>query len=292
VCLALPIVGAVVLEASTNRALQSETLAPFAKHVDRVLGCGVTQLDADTCAWDNSSDDTVVLLGDSQAGHLVEGLVVAAEDADVNLRVATLHGCPFIDLVIMHIDDPDERCADFVDDGIDQLRHLKPTRVVLSSASDRYIEETTSYLLDPHSGETARTAPEKARLWEEAFERTVDRVLAADVAVSVIHPMPRFGLWEARECAYITLVVRGEACSTEETKPTALAFRERAMDAELAVASRTRVKTVDLFDALCPSDVCRTSDDGRWRNLDSFHITVEQSVALAPHLAEAVTPHP
>jgi lysophospholipase L1-like esterase len=163
---------------------------------------------------------------------------------------------------------------------------------VLSSASDRYIEETTSYLLDPHTGETAKTAPEKARLWEEALERTVDRVLGANVAVSVIHPMPRFGLWEARECAYITLVVRGEACSTAEAKPAALAFRERAIGAERAVAARRKVQTVDLFDALCPGDVCRTSTDGRWRNLDSFHITVEQSVALAPQLAEAVTPHP
>lgn len=292
VCLGVPLLCASASESSTNRAVDSVTLSAFGPHVDRELGCEVDMLNTDQCSWDNNSDDTVVLIGDSQAGHLVEGLVVAAEEANVNLRVATRGGCPFVDLVIMHGDRADERCADFVDSSLEQLDGLAPSRVILSSASDRYIEETDSYLVDPETGEEAKTAVEKAELWTTAFERTVEKVTSTGIPVSVVHPVPRFGQWDVRGCAYATLKLNADSCATDEPRVAALAFRERAMDAESALNEDDMVRTVDLFDVLCPGTTCRTSDNGRWRNVDSFHITVDQSVALAPALEEAVTVDP
>ncbi|MBN1173906.1 MAG: hypothetical protein JXA67_17165, partial [Micromonosporaceae bacterium] len=55
-----------------------------------------------------------------------------------------------------------------------------------------------------------------------------------------------------------------------------------------SVAARTGATVLDSWDALCPDATCTTQADGFIRYRDALHLSVPQSLALAPDFRNAI----
>ena len=105
-CILTPLAAAALSVPMTKVLEQQPEVVAFddmiGEHLDVRSGCEspvpLGSRDPDVCVWgDDSVTESVVLLGDSNAGHFTSTLVGAAGDR--RLQVATIASCPFSDVI-------------------------------------------------------------------------------------------------------------------------------------------------------------------------------------------------
>jgi peptidoglycan/LPS O-acetylase OafA/YrhL len=304
VCILSPLIAGSVLIVAHNALNNTETFREYdfatRRHADVLNNCDnptpLGQRSQPACTWlVPTSIGRAVLIGDSNAGHFSEGFTIGMNNARYDATVATLAGCPFVDLVIVDNERPNPRAADkelqsamcrnFVAQSLDDLLKIRPDFVVLASASDLYIEEDIYELRDPITGERARSAEAKQDMWVSGLQRTITALESAGIEVAVVHPIPKFPSWHPADCAALTWLLNGDACGA--TRPTELmeSYRRAAVVAESMAIAGTNAASLDVFDELCESDPCTTAVAGSWLWQDGNHLSVLSSENLAPQFA-------
>lgn len=87
----------------------------------------------------NRAGPPIYLMGDSNAGHLTDGLMSAAKELDRPLVVATRGGCPFIDArtrAAGSVGLDAQKCHAWFDDAKTWLEDQEPGTVVLAAAGE------------------------------------------------------------------------------------------------------------------------------------------------------------
>lgn len=298
-CLAVPLLlaGTVAPQGEawdrnpTIRAMNDQ----MGRHLDVVRGCvdnGTVPVQPERCTWPAPAPAVgrVVLLGDSNAGHLAEGFVDGAASLGLDAAVATRTGCPFADVELRRDGQVDDGCRRFYEDQLAALARDRPAAVVLASATDLRVVDDTSDLRAPGVDAWATDPDGKLRVWRDGLTRTVARLDELGIGAVVVTPVPRFTGWQPLgECARLRILVDEAGCGTQRattaTFPLGPRFREAEME---AVAGRERATVLDLAPALCPGPTCRTHVDGTWVFRDESHLTVGTSQAMAPYLADAL----
>ena len=98
---------------------------------------------AGACTWGpDDAAHSVVLLGDSNAGHFSEALIGAAQADGARLQIATLPGCPAIDALVVHALAGTTACRNFVSKSLDTLVADPPDVVVNANLTPFYTEGT------------------------------------------------------------------------------------------------------------------------------------------------------
>ena len=269
-----------------KEVVQSEGIA-VQRGCDLGIPAGQTAPD---CTWNANAPGTpLILLGDSNAAHFGEALIATSDELDRPLTIATYTGCPFIDVRFTQsaFNQEDRRtCRAYVAKTLDWLDTQPPSTVVLS-ASDR-IWEGQSYEFEP-SGARGGTAEAYAVL-EEALESTVRRIEAAGHQVVLVQTVPQWGtiagrehrpyVWDPLECT--TFDILAGAC--QQSMPLSAAEDQHAASrtAIESVAARTGATVIDLFEPLCPEEVCSTLQGEIFVYRDSTHISPGFSLMLAP----------
>ena len=298
-CLAVPLLlTATVAPLGTALDREPEIVAlnrQLGRHLDQTRGCvdgGPAPTHPDGCTWPAPSPAAgrVVLLGDSNAGHLAEGFVTAAGALGFDAAIATRNGCPFADVELRRNGVVDDRCHRFYRDQLASLARDRPDAVVLASATDLRVVESTSALRAAGRGPWATDVDAKLAVWQAGLARTVAELDELGIGVVVVSPVPRFTGWQPLgQCARLRIVVDASGCGEERATADTRPLGNRFRDAELAaVAGRPRATVLDLGPALCPEPRCRTEVDGRWVFRDESHITVATSTEVAPYVAEAL----
>jgi hypothetical protein len=255
---------------------------------------------APDCTWNANAPGTpLILLGDSNAAHFGEALIATSDELDRPLTIATYTGCPFIDVRFTQsaFNQEDRRtCRAYVAKTLDWLDTQPPSTVVLS-ASDR-IWEGQSYEFEP-SGARGGT-PEAYAVLEEALESTVRRIEAAGHQVVLVQTVPQWGtiagrehrpyVWDPLECT--TFDILAGAC--QQSMPLSAAEEQHAASrtAIESVAARTGATVIDLFEPLCPEEVCSTLQGEIFVYRDSTHISPGFSLMLAPEFITALRAPP
>jgi peptidoglycan/LPS O-acetylase OafA/YrhL len=296
ICIIAPMVafGALLL---ANRAIVASPGAlqigtALQLHIDEVRHCeGSKPLSGlqEDCTWpSNPARGSVLLLGDSNAGHFTEPVIAAAHAAGYGVTVATLAACPFVDLQTFSNGVPNDRCQAFVATALVEIEKRRPNLIILATATDSYIEEpSTSLRANPQSA-LAQSPAEKAKLWRVGLSSLLAR-MTRSAPVLLVHPIPRFRTWTLSSCAAYKVWLDPMSCAGTTLRSEVDAWRARALQSErAAMANNSAVRALELADTLCPLPSCTVIQGDTWIFRDGAHLSVPGSLTLTNEFETAI----
>jgi peptidoglycan/LPS O-acetylase OafA/YrhL len=224
---------------------------------------------ADCVYGDAHADTTIVLIGDSHAGHWFPAFNVLAKRNGWRLIPLVKASCPFIDMRVYHPFAAREytECAAWRARAIRAANAARPDLVVVATAY-RGIRPIVA-------------ADNSARAQGEAMAREIGR-LRAPAAIIVDSPRSNTDVpgclsrhpTDVHECA----IRRSEAF------PATFGARERV------AATRSGAAIIDIVAAVCPSTPCPVVRDGMILYRDGHHLTATFVRTLAPAFDAALRP--
>ena len=242
-------------------------------------GCHDTAVGLEQCRWPvPDATGTVLLLGDSQALSLSDGLIEAAGDLGLDVEVSSYSQCPFIAAGRTAYDYDNSGCPGWQADALDYALATRPQVVVIANRPYAFGMTENVDLLDA-AGAVA-SGPASAQAWSDALGSVVTRLRQAGIAVVLAEPIP-----EPRyEVAPSGLIHLGrERASTAD----AVAWRAPALALDQAVAVANPGTVIyDPLPALCDQGSCPDVADGAFLYADPRHLSVAGSKRLAPGLRE------
>lgn len=296
-CIAVPILAFGLLILANQWLVSSKSTIEIGEalqlHADTVRGCeGIKPLLVDkegNCRWNvPNAKGLVLLLGDSNAGHITEPVVKSANAAGFDAIVATIPACPFIDQLSYSNGVANEKCHIFVQDSIRALASLRPSLIILSTASDGYIEAASTTLRANPEAPLAKTPADKAESWSHGLDSVLKRMNRI-APVIVVHPVPRFHTWALTSCAAYKVWLSPMSCAGTTSRQEVDAWRQRTVEAERkAVAMNPATTALDLTDALCPGAICSVNQAGVWMFRDGAHLSVPGALQLTDKFEQAI----
>src|SRR5262249_15974809 len=125
------------------------------------------------CTWvRRGARGTVVLIGDSNAGHFTEPVVSAANSLGLTATVATMSSCPFLHIGFAAPRADTEQCERFVRASLRWLVAHPPRLVIIGSRADTWIEDP-QHRLSSFGGPWTDTPSTKAAAWEEGLRSEI-----------------------------------------------------------------------------------------------------------------------
>lgn len=231
-------------------------------HLDAERGC--ESADASTVQRESRCTLTVkgstgqaILVGDSHAGQLSEGFVVAAHELGLDATIAIRAGKPFLASAPGPIRSGDN-------DLLDAVLLQDPELVVI--AQSRY----------------PSLMPENTN-WSDLFAPIVNKLQEEGVKVVVVNTSIAIGV-EPRECSVIASVVGRCGADVVALRTTLDQQVSSTLEEERRAADESSVVLVDLLDVVCPSTECPARRTGKWVWRDSSHISRFTSEEAAPKL--------
>ena len=297
VCIAVPVVLCLALLEAPKPTASASTRALLrtihANHADRIRGCnrGVPYGRAQPrCTWSvPNARGTIVLIGDSNAGHFTEPAVAAANAAGYDLVVRTFPDCPFVDLRVSPAGRPQlaPHCRRFAAASLHGMEEHPPSLVIIAASGPLYLVSTATFR-DPETGRTATTPASKAALWTVGLRRTLERLHTAGVPTVVVHTVPQWRNWDPRTCANALVYLSPRSCGADQTRAEVAAFRARSLAADDAALRDVPGTTgVDFLDDLC-ARVCSTNRGNFWIYRDGRHLSVAGARTLTSRFREII----
>ena len=298
VCIAVPVVACLVLvraplptpSASTHALLQ----ATRQNHADRTRGCNKglpVARQPSRCTWSVADPSgRIVLLGDSNAGHMTEPLAAAANRLGYDFTVTTLPDCPFIDARIAGGQADSGTCRRYVQTTTRGLLADPPALVVLGASTSIYLRPGSAVTLtDPATGTVAGGEQDKVAAWSAALHRTLTTFERAGIRTLVVHAVPQWLTWDARNCAAIRVYFAPRSCGAQQSRAEDAHFRANAVTAETAaVRTVPTARAVDVTDEICDRRACATNRGDFWVYRDGRHLSVRGSLLLTDTFAAAL----
>jgi peptidoglycan/LPS O-acetylase OafA/YrhL len=298
VCLAVPLAAGAGLGAVHSLLERNPRFAQLDAtqrlHADVVRGCDAPQpLGERTgarCFW-RAPDPrgTIVLVGDSNAGHITEPVVRAANELRYNAIVATFSSCPFVYSGVASVSYADTECGTFVSGTLRRLLQLRPNLVVLSIRADQYVEVHDTASPGDHFRAAlglVGSASANARVLEQALEHVLRALNRAGIPVVVVYPIPQLPFHPAG-CSVFRVLL--DACAGTVARAPALAELRHGIAAERqAIDATTNTSAVDLTEKFCNALVCTTRHDGVDDYRDADHLSIAGALTLTGRFRTAI----
>ncbi|MGZ4229888.1 MAG: acyltransferase family protein [Solirubrobacteraceae bacterium] len=218
------------------------------------------------------SDTTVVLFGDSHAGHWFDALNWISRERDWRLVVITKEGCTAAEVTIK--DSDNDACADWREKAKARIAELHPALVIVSWA--RWLEAWSS----PKAGvPTLYGGP-----WQDGVAAIFQflRRSAKQVIFIADTPYPKHS---APDCVAGHLSdVR--PCTRQRSESTVLPAVKAA---ELRLAKQQQINSIDPTSWFCAPKVCPVIVGNILVYHDKSHMTTEWSRFIAPALDNAIS---
>jgi peptidoglycan/LPS O-acetylase OafA/YrhL len=305
VCVVVPVTALVGTGLGARRAWGVPAAAELSAQVQpvdagRARGCLVDMhassamgsWSPNRCVWGPAAaTGSVYLVGDSNAAMLTEAVTSAAKSVGMRTVVRARSGCPFLDVDLMHDGGAQPGCQELVRSTLTWLRHQPPGVVVVSMATDRYVDDRRHpdfpvwTVRDPETGAVLSQPAAKARVYEAALVRSIRSVEAAGHQVLLVRAIPHFTGWDPRACPLVRTVSDG--CGVRVPLARMEAEQSLTRAAEARAITATGVSTIDLRGLLCPHGYCATNQGERWVYRDGTHLSVPESDRLAPEFVDA-----
>jgi peptidoglycan/LPS O-acetylase OafA/YrhL len=247
-------------------------------------GCHDTEPGLPECRWEpgaGKASGTVLLLGDSQAMSLSDGLIAANDGLGLATEVSSYSQCPFTAAGRIAFDYSNDGCDDWQAAALEYALDSRPDLVVI--ANRPYVDGMTggTTLVDA-DGRVPATTEESVTAWIDALEGVVQPLREAGIPVLLVEPVPE----ASYDMPPTGMLHLGRARST---LAEALEARQVPLAADQQIVQRN--PGVSLFDPvplLCDDRVCPDVVDGDFLYADPRHLSVAGSLRLAPDLARAV----
>ncbi|MEM9041707.1 MAG: acyltransferase family protein [Actinomycetota bacterium] len=217
------------------------------------------------CRFDVTGGDLIVVVGDSHAPAIADGLVPGANAAGFSVLVLARSACPFLELEIDTADH--DRCRELRRTAWQAIENERPAAVVMVQDAAGYVNRSTDDPLVMSAGRVARNPDQVADLWITALDDTRRRLDRLGIGLVSVDTVPT---WSDRFAqTSITLLRRQRPELTMSSND--LAAQRTVVDRERDVL-RTGA-TIDPAEVLC-DPVCSTrSSAGLSRYSDQSHLS-------------------
>ncbi len=267
---------------------------PAELHADRARGCDIPAPfgapGRPRCVWPaRKPRGVIVLIGDSNAGHFTEPVVTAGNRAGFTVKVATLHGCPFVQLRVSWR--LDAGCPAFDRKSLPALVREHPSLVFIAGRDNEYIDGSRAALGSLTGGRVTHNSARKARLWSAGLRSEIATLNRAGIPVVVVRPIPGLTINE-QSCA--PLLLWTGRCRSRVSRAHVDQQLRRAVESEdRAVGGLPAAWTLDLENELCSVTSCdaRSLPGGARAYVDSEHLSVAGAMTLVPRFSSAIAAH-
>ena len=293
VCIAVP---AALFASALDLRLPNASAATYGFHIDYQRGCddaaplGYRPLAR--CSWAaDHPRGTVVLIGDSNAGHFSEAVIAADRSLQFDTIVATFSSCAFADgLAVFDNNEREKDCAWFDSGSLTWLLRQRPNLVILGTRADSYIQDPRIALAAPGMPPEHDPA-QKARVWAERLHSALARLDRAGVPVILVHPVPELPSFDPGSCAAFLLYIDW-GCRGSVSRRAVDARLAQTLAAErAAIAAVRRAGLLDLEDYLCSSTMCSSVYDGLLMYRNQNHLSIPGALALTPIFRRTIESH-
>jgi peptidoglycan/LPS O-acetylase OafA/YrhL len=300
-CVGVPLVIGEGLVTAANRSWGSREIAAVRAlvvpdHIDIPSRCAsAVPLGGDgrpPCIWPTASArGTVLLIGDSNAGHLAEPFIAAAHALGYDAQIATDGGCPFLVRPSYFV----PPCQEFVEGSLAAVEHRTPAyaAVVISNATASYLNGTLfapQFVADapvPVSGPVRRDRKTSILGWVTSMRHTIE-ALQPHSPIVVVGSIPTFA--DLPTCVRPTLFSSPVPGCGEMSPATAARVRTDTITAEGTMVRGLGAAYLDTGDRLCTTERgCSAFIDGVLVFRDGGHLNVEGSMRFEPDMRNALT---
>jgi lysophospholipase L1-like esterase len=232
-----------------------------------------------------SSKGPILLIGDSHASALSDGVIEAARQEGYDVIVRWMASCPFFkDRPIAGYED----CATWQDMVVELIEEEKPALVIMSVYASNYI-------LSPHhrqesvvasaTGQEAKTQQDALQSWADALEGTLSYFEDQEIPVIAMSPVP---FYERDFTQWISLF-RPDPKIPNFTRDEVRIRQEAGHRTNHEVVSRFEgARLFDPLDYLCDDKICAAAGEEGWLYRDDSHINAAGSMRLSPGLQRTI----
>ena len=229
-------------------------------HLDTKLGCttGTSNdlVHGGKCVLTfRGATDSVALVGDSHAGHLSDGMEIAARNLNMNLLLGSRAGSPFL---------------------------LGPQASETEAMLDLIVDQRVKVAVIAQSG---YGVPDDE--WYLGMQDVLRTLTRSEIGVVLI-AQSLFVDQAPLKCSYLRITL--SLCQADVTLSTSelLSQRDRISSEQRLIREFPEVVYLDTARFLCPSERCEIRRRGRWWWRDGGHISVFASRQLAEPLQQAI----
>jgi len=243
------------------------------------------------CTWKAvDGRGQVLLIGDSNAAQFVEPAATAANRQNLDLTLATISECPFVDLTVGYAHAfTGVRCRTFFTRSMAAIREARPDLVVIASSSSNYFNFRDTFRFEsPFTGERASTADALARLWEEGLASVLRQLHEAGIPAVVIHTVPHFPGFSLQACPAYRMYLDAAACGKSLTRQQVAVQQRDALASESRAVAAAGAVGVDFTTELCDPERCPTKRGDVWLYKDSAHLSVQGAVSLTARFEDLI----
>ena len=251
-----------------------------AQHAAVEADCVNTEIDPVGCRFGPANaKGTVLVLGDSQAYAVADGVINAASALGFDTVVSSRTGCPFLGRESSGTND--NPCRPWQKSALAYALSSSPAAVVIANRSAGYVHPEWGWrTAATDEGNPATSVAQAAKLWEEGVESVVAPLRAAGIPVVVIAAVPEMPEFTDQRSLFSQAF---GSRAYEVPRKQSIQDRQPALDAEEQVAARHPGTLIfDPIPVLCPTETCMSAVDGVLRYQDETHLTVEGSLLLSP----------
>ena len=227
------------------------------------------------------SRGTVLLIGDSQAGAISDGVKIAAESLDFGFAVWYLPACPVFARATVGVGN----CGEFHAATKELINRLKPSVIVVANKSSLY---TTSgpqgggYVLPKIDGSIPKTYSDSIENWIGGLEEELTKPIFLNSKILLFQQVP--------PAPKVSPTLLKKTFANSRFDLNIVADRNELADRETALLSSvSNLRILDPSKALCPNGSCIQSLGNQSVYSDSFHISPFGAKFLAKSIEESLS---
>lgn len=269
------------------------------EHIAKKVGCGngfVPQSPSDNhCIWNlEATGAPIYLIGDSNADHLSEAVISAANYVGSPARIVTKGGCALLGRSWSDRNDVEqEECLTFVDNLLDLVENSPPGVVIIGLSNSEWDVGNTK--VGPTRQDETGDKSKGLQYLRNHFAEIIGRLKAKNHKVLLVKPVPKFVvdgkvLFDPQKCATISLITSGcpQKVEVSEIDQKLLQFDARA--AIDHASSDTGSPVIDLMGEFCIEGVCSNKRNDVDLYHDAGHLSIRGTEVIADTFKRNVKP--
>ncbi len=273
----------VIVGASTTYGLKRQSLTGATGSWAYLANCQATEpiFPTDTCFIKNGdATETVLLIGDSQAGSISDGVKAASESLGINFAVWYNDGCPVFPRPTLERDD----CEPFLDALPDLIKRLSPTVIIVANKSTLYTTggaQRGGLTIAKQDGQLPKTYSESIQMWIQGLETQFRSDLFFGTKVILAQQVP------TSKPVSPTLINRNQTdysfSINSDQDRNQLIKNEKS-----ALSEFKNVTILNPADSICPKGSCIVVEDGQNLYSDEFHLSPTGALRLKDQLEKTL----
>ena len=277
------IASLVFVGASTAYGLKLQTLTGATGSWAYQAGCQATDpiFPMDKCLIESSdTTKTILLIGDSQAGSISDGVKAASDSLGVNFAVWYNDGCPVFPRPTLERED----CEPFLKALPDLIARLNPSVIIVANKSTLYTTggaQRGGLTIAKPDGQLPKTYSESIDMWIKGLQMEFSSAPFKGKQILLVQQVP------PSKPVSPTLVNRNRNNYTFNINSDQ--DRNQLIKDEFSSLSGfTNMTFLDPADTICPNSSCTIAVNGQSLYSDEFHLSPIGALRLENQLKKAL----